>query len=373
MNDLRKIVYGGEIFLPETIEEIENIVKGNAHIRIGNANAEGVIISLEKLDKILEINREKKEVYLETGIVLSDLQKRLEKYNLELPIDILFKETIQIGQLLALNSSGKKGIKYGKIGDWVKEIEIIDSEGNLVKVGKTDLSDFLGMEGITGIMVRARLKLINKIRRTASLLKIEKIENVVESVKKIKLMQNVSMICFFDKQSSELLGLDRNYHLLIEFESEKGNLKNGKYKEILEIQRKLYDQLCLLGNTKLEDIKLFLDKLPDFIKYTENNKIPVFGSLGTGILHPVLNEKDDSLDILKNVKRIRGKVYGDFGSKNKKEFFDDNDIKLIKRMKQRNDPINKFNKGVMIDFEDGKIETTDRNRKISNDDLNSNN
>ena len=364
MNELRKIVYNANnVFFPKTIEEIEQIIKENKNITISNGFSEDkreVVLSLEKMNKIIDIDFDKKEAYVEAGAILSDLQKQANKKGLEFPIDIFTSEIDTIGSLLARNVTTIRDVKYGKIIDWVKEIEVINGGGRFSKLGKTDLSDFVGMEGITGVIVKVRLKLINKPRRTATLFKTEEMSKIIDSVKKIKLMQGVSMIEFFDKQVSELIGLSRNYYLLVEFENDKGKLKEKEYDEIIKNRKNILHKLALAEYIYVEDVKLYIDKLSDFVLCLEKANIPVFGYLGSGILHPVFHSKERIKDVLEIVKKLHGRVYANFGiGKKKKQFLDDNEKMLIERVKKRNDPKNRFNKGVIIDYEPEILTTND--------------
>ena len=166
--DLRSIIYGGKVFLPKTIEGVQEIVKKEKRIDIVKGE---IILSLEKLDKILEIDEEKKEAYVEAGVILKELKEELGKRKLEFPVD--YDETKTIGEILATNVLANRGFRYGRAGDWVKELYIIDADGQLIKVNRTDFTDFIGMEGTTGVIVKARLKLISRVKRTATLLKIK--------------------------------------------------------------------------------------------------------------------------------------------------------------------------------------------------------
>jgi len=352
---LRKFVYNGEVEIPENIEELERVIKENDKITLRGGGrtklkSKGKILSLEKLDNI-EIDEDKREAYVEAGVLLGDLQKELEKKELEFPLKTFFDEISTIGGLIARNIGGFRGIKYKQIQDLVKEIEIIDSDGSLVSINRTDFSDFFGMNGMTGVIVKARLKLIKKPKRSLSLFKSSSIEKIIEFVKKLKLM-DVSMIEFLSKEVSELVGLERAYHLIVEFEDERGKKKDKEYDEIIEKLFSLYSPLCIAGYTDIEDIRLFLDKLPYFLEYLEARKIPVFGHIGTGIFHPVLPKDFDKKQLLDYVKKLRGKVYADYGFLNKKQYFDDTDKKLMKRVKMRRDEKKKFND--FIEFkEDG--------------------
>jgi FAD/FMN-containing dehydrogenase len=148
-----------------------------------------------------------------------------------------------------------------------------------------------------------------------------------------------------------MLGLGYSYHILVEYESDEGNLSGGKYKQTMAIRDKVYPLLACDGHSIIEDPKLFLDKIPELIKWLENNSIPVFGHISVGILHPCFcgKNKEKIHDMMRIVKRLSGQVSGEHGiGLLKKEFLEEQDKKLIKIIKQRNDFLNKFNVGKVI-------------------------
>jgi len=219
-----------EVILPENVEEIrdkilfsrEIIVRGGGSGLAGINVDDCVLIDLSKMNKILELNENKKEITVEAGLILDDLNNFLEKYGLEFPIQPLSGSICTIGGMIATNASGFRELKYGRTSNFVSEVELINGRGEIVKIGRADLSDVAGQEGITGIITKSRLKLIHKPNRSASLYGAEDIEKVVDIVKNLRLVENISMVFFLDKLASSILGLNDEYHIIAEFESESG-------------------------------------------------------------------------------------------------------------------------------------------------------
>jgi len=350
-----------KVIIPETMNELQEAVKSNQRIMIrgaGTGLAGGavplgdIVIDLSKFDKIENFNRIRKTVEVEAGVVLDDLNRFLESSGLEFPVNPSSHEVCTIGGMIATNAVGSRAIKYGKTTNWLDWIDIIDSNGRIHRKLKAEISDYSGLEGITGIIIKAGLRLNEKIERTASLIEKDSIYSVIEKVKELKRDSNVSMIEFYDKTASKILGLSNNYNLIVEFESNKGDLKKEDYLRILKTRDKTYPLLAKAGFSRIEDPKLFLDKIPELIIWLENNKIPVFGHISIGILHPCFlqSEKEKIPEMIRIVKRLGGQVSGEHGiGILKKQFVEEADKNILRLIKRRTNPSNKFNYGKVID------------------------
>jgi len=73
----------------------------------------GIVLSLEKMDKILEIDRDNFFVRCEAGVVVEVLQNEVEKLGLFYPPDPASRGTCMIGGNIAENSGGPRAAKYG--------------------------------------------------------------------------------------------------------------------------------------------------------------------------------------------------------------------------------------------------------------------
>jgi glycolate oxidase len=247
---------------------------------------------------------------------------------------------------------GARATRYGRTSDWVKELEVITGNGEIHKVKPLGFSDFCGMEGITGIITKAKLKLIDKPTRTASLFKFQGLGELIEKVRALKSMKEVSMLEFLDKASSKAIGWEEAYYLLVEFESEQGTFKGEKYEKILKERDKIYPELAGKGYSSIEDPKIQLPKLPDLAMWLEEKQIPFFGHIGEGIIHPCLNAQQTKYldELMRIVKKLGGQITGEHGiGLKKKKFLEENEKQLITRMKKRHDPLCKLNSGKVID------------------------
>jgi len=351
-----------EVFFPSTIAEVSNIVRANKRIvvRGGGTGLVGgcvplqgqdVVLDLSKLNFFGEFDKDRKTIEVGAGVVLDDLQNYLEEYDLEFPVNPSSHSVCTIGGMIATDAVGSRAGLYGKTSKWIKWIEIIDSDGKISRKGATELSDYSGMEGITGVIVKACLKLNEIKNRTATLFSSESLEEIIDVARSLKRNSEVSMIEFLDKKISSWIGLENKYYLIIEYESGDGELKEEAYKNLMKLRDNVYPILAQNGFCRIEDPQILLDKFEKLMLFLEENKIPVFGHLSVGILHPCFSKEQENLvlDLMKITKRLSGKISGEHGiGLLKKEFVEANDKKILINIKKRTDNENKFNVGKVI-------------------------
>jgi len=350
------------ISLPENIEEISEIVKhSNVDIVPRGAGTSfsggclpenSIVLDMSKMNKIISIDNLKRTVYLETGINVNDLNLELERLGLEFPISPLFSGIRTIGGLIATNASGTREIKYGRMRNWIDSLEIVNGKGEIMHISKSDAEDFIGFEGTTGIIARAKLRLTTKKTRTLSIFKSDSIEDLLMLNRHLKLDQDISMLELFSKKTSKLLGLEEKYHLFAEFESSKGKMKNEEYWKFMKLRERAYFEVASKGNFLLEDPRIFSDNLLDFFVVLEENNVPYFCNSSSGIVFCCFksSEKEKTKNVLNLVKKLRGRVSDSLGfGITKKEFLEKSEIDIIKRVKARHDPFWKFNKNKLVD------------------------
>ncbi|MDP2946993.1 MAG: FAD-binding oxidoreductase [Nanoarchaeota archaeon] len=350
-----------KVFIPENIEEVKKlaselkkiVIRGGGTGLAGGAvpQKDDNVLDLSKLIKIENPDEQRMAVIVEAGVILDDLQDFLEKRNLEFPINPSSHSICTIGGMIATNAVGNRALKYGRTSQWIKWIDVVDGFGNLSRKGITEMSDYSGMEGFTGIIARACLKLTEKKTRTATLVKADNIEEVVAIVRNMKRDESVSMIEFIDKIISKGIGLENCCHLIIEYENELGILKDTEYKKVLLLRDKIYPFVANQGFIRIEDPKIPIDKFEKLSAWLSQKGIPVFGHLSVGILHPCFNKEQEKYipEMIEIVKKIGGQVSGEHGiGLLKKSFVEINDKKIIENIKKRTDPLNKFNEGKVI-------------------------
>jgi len=130
---------------------------------------DAVLLSLERLDKILEIDSENLMVVTQPAVITGDLQAELESHSLFYPPDPASKDSCSIGGNVATNAGGMTAVKYGITRSYVTGIravlptgEIIRYGGKLVKnvAGYDLLHTILGSEGTLAIITEITLRLL---------------------------------------------------------------------------------------------------------------------------------------------------------------------------------------------------------------------
>ncbi|MDQ2747389.1 MAG: FAD-binding oxidoreductase, partial [Acidobacteriota bacterium] len=159
-----------KLFVPETKEQIAEILKeaNEKQIPVTVSGARtgtvggaipfgGWVISLEKFNKIKRIGEDSATV--ESGVILTDLQKAVEAENLFYPPDPT-EWSCQIGGTIATNASGARSFKYGATRDYVQKLEVVTATGEIVNLtrGTTFAEDgHIEIETETGAKITAKL------------------------------------------------------------------------------------------------------------------------------------------------------------------------------------------------------------------------
>lgn len=138
-------------------------VSGAAHPR-----ADGIILSLERLNRIEEINVNAGTLTAGAGTILEVAQQAALQRGLLLGIDIGARGSCQLGGVLATNAGGHTVIRYGMARDHVLGLEVVLADGTIIDGMNTMLKNnagldlkqlFIGSEGLLGIITRCVLRL----------------------------------------------------------------------------------------------------------------------------------------------------------------------------------------------------------------------
>lgn len=135
----------------------------------------GIVLSVERMDRILAIDERDQVAEVEAGVVLADLQRAVEERGLFYPPDPASRETCRIGGNLAEDSAGPRSCKYGTTRKWVLGVEAVIADGSIVRTGSRcrkdatgyDLTQLLvGSEGTLAVITAVTVRLIAKPRAT---------------------------------------------------------------------------------------------------------------------------------------------------------------------------------------------------------------
>mgnify|MGYP001286523877 CR=1 FL=1 len=129
----------------------------------------GIVLSLERMNRIKEINAGDFVAVVEPNVVTADLQAAVEKQNLFYPPDPASRANNSIGGNIITNAGGPRCLKYGVTRDYVLGLEVVLANGDIVRLGSRTHKNktgfdlhrlFVGSEGLLGIVTEATLKLL---------------------------------------------------------------------------------------------------------------------------------------------------------------------------------------------------------------------
>ena len=125
-DDLEKVIlYAREHHVPLTARS------GGTNVT-GNAIGEGIILEFSRLNKILEVNKDKQWARVEPGIVYAALNRHLAERGLMFAPDPSSGAMCKIGGMLGNNAAGPHTLKYGATKENVLEMEILLTNGNFI-------------------------------------------------------------------------------------------------------------------------------------------------------------------------------------------------------------------------------------------------
>lgn len=129
----------------------------------------GVLLSMEKFNRILSIDEDNLQVTTEPGVITQVLQNAVREKGLFYPPDPASKGSCFIGGNVSENSGGPKAVKYGVTADYVLNLEVVLPNGEVIWTGANVLKNatgynltqlIVGSEGTLGIITKIVLKLI---------------------------------------------------------------------------------------------------------------------------------------------------------------------------------------------------------------------
>ena len=137
----------------------------------------GIVLCFTMMNRILEVNTANRYVVVEPGVVISELQKEVEKVNLFYPPDPGSANVATMGGAVQMNAGGMRGIKYGVTRDYLLGLEIVLPSGEAMNTGSITAKDvtgydltrlICGSEGTLALVTKiiARLLPKPKARRT---------------------------------------------------------------------------------------------------------------------------------------------------------------------------------------------------------------
>ncbi len=138
----------------------------------------GLVMSLERMNGVVEMDRENQVAEVEAGLTLSEFNRAVEEAGFSFPPHP-GDEGAMIGGLISTNAGGSRAVKYGGIRHYIRGLEVVLASGEVLRLGgklvKSStgyslLQLFIGAEGTLGVITRAVVHFLQPLRITRSLI-----------------------------------------------------------------------------------------------------------------------------------------------------------------------------------------------------------
>lgn len=338
------------IVFPDTTEQIQEIVKlanhyhfaitpsgGRTGLSAGAVAYQGeVVISLDKMNKILDFYPADRMVHIQAGVITEQLQDYAEEQGLYYPVDFASAGSSQIGGNISTNAGGIKVIKYGMTRNWILGLTVVTGQGDILHLNKGMIKNatgyalqhlFIGAEGTLGIVTEAEIRLERQPQDLQVLvLGVPDFESVMPIMHAFRKDIDLTAFEFFNDLSMQKVlahGLVQPpfetscpFYVLLEFEApyepivnkameifencmEQGWILDGVMSQSIEQLRKLWrlrediSESIAAYTPYKNDISVLISHVPDFISAVDRivaENYPDFescwfGHIGDGNLH----------------------------------------------------------------------------------------
>lgn len=319
----------------------------------------GIVLSMLKLDKILEIDAENLTATVQPGLVIQRLNEAVAPYGLIYPPDPGTVTTATMGGSVSECSGGLRGLKYGVTKDYIMGLEVVMVNGDVIRTGgKTvknvtgyDLTKlFTGAEGTLGIVTEITVKLIPAPEYRRSMLAIfddldkagKTIADIISNKVIPATLEIMDKVTIGTVENYAKIGLPTDAEAVLILEVD-GSIEDVVLKEFATVQKICNDNgateikvansdaerdgifaarraaLPALAQVKpttvLEDATVPRSKIPDMLKALNeiaqkyDLKIGTFGHAGDGNLHPTILTDESNKEEMERVHKAVDEIF----------------------------------------------------------------
>ena len=369
--------------------------------------AGSVVISTERMNRIIEVDPSNMTATVQAGVVTGELAEKVEKKGFFYPPDPASLDTCSIGGNIATGAGGANTLKYGTTKDYLLGLEVVLADGRILRLGGKNVKDatgynlitlFCGSEGTLGIITQAILRLLPRPQaRIDLLIPYESLEKTVEAATAI--LRSSTIPTALEMMEEAAIGyvevyLNKKFPypkapvlLLLRIDGEEKNelmrkaetitesipppidcfvaLGPSEQRKVWEARRAISDALKSKGKLYHEDIVVPRSEISKFIPRVHhigdhyNLEVILYGHLGDGNIHINLiePEKEKLLrfrqDLYHLAAELGGKISGEHGiGLLKKDYLDHSlstqVIMTMRAIKEALDPKGILNPGKVI-------------------------
>lgn len=144
---------------------------GTGLVEGATAGPDELLLTLERMRRVLEINEVERTAVVEAGVPLQVVQQQADERDLFFPLDLGARGSATIGGNIATNAGGNRVIRFGMMREMVLGLEAVLADGTIVSSMNRMLKNnagydlrqvFVGSEGTLGVITRAVLRLREK-------------------------------------------------------------------------------------------------------------------------------------------------------------------------------------------------------------------
>lgn len=364
------------IVFPVKAEEVVGLVKWARKHKVGLVPSGGrtglsggacatngeVVVSFERMNRILDYNELDRTVRVQPGVVTEALQNFAKLNDAYYPVDFAARGSSHIGGNIATNAGGVKVLRYGLTRDWIAGLTVVTGAGELMELNKGLVKNatgfdlrhlFIGSEGALGFVVEALVRLTSPPKPlTVLILGLSDLDSVMKVFNRFRTTLPLTAFEFFSDVALQTvldhthlpkpLGTDCPQYLLIEVENSDASTETS----ILE----LFEQCLGLGwvldgaiaqsetqardfwrlrediseatapfTPYKNDVSVTVAKVPEFLEKTDavlkngypDFQVVWFGHIGDGNMHINILKPNgmDRSDFLKRCKSVNTDLF----------------------------------------------------------------
>ncbi len=371
------------IVFPKSTLEVQKIVKlanqknlqlvpsgGRTGLSGGAFATNGeIVVSLEKMNKIVEIDKLSRTICCEAGVVTEQLQQVASDSGLYYPVDFASSGSSQIGGNVATNAGGIKVIRYGMTRDWIVGLKLVSGNGDILEFNKGlsknatgyDLRHLMiGSEGTLGIVTEVTVRLCRApVNLSVLILGVAEFDAMMNILHQFQSQIDITAFEFFSEEALQKVvnhhQLKRPfdtvcpYYALLEFENindtvenkvmelfencmEQGWVEDGSMSQsetdasMMWALRERISETITAYTPYKNDISVIVAKVPEFLhrvdevvkQHYPEFEIIWFGHIGDGNLHlnilkPASLELDAFVKKCEKVNRWVFEIVADLG------------------------------------------------------------
>jgi FAD/FMN-containing dehydrogenase len=220
-------------------------------VRATQTRAGEVVLSLERMNAILQVDAVNRTATVEAGLILETFQDSLEGYNLSFPLDLGGRGSCQLGGNASTNAGGMRVLRYGMMREQVLGIEAVLADGRVISSMNHMIKNntgydlkqlFIGSEGTLGVITKLVLRLRERPTSTNTAL-----------VCADSFGQIAKLLRFMDGRLGGLLSafelVDNSFYTV--------NTKDGRRPAPLPADKPFYAMIETLGSDQERDTDLF--------------------------------------------------------------------------------------------------------------------